>query len=768
MRAKSLFPIFVVLLLASTSYTQVTPNLIRHFKFGDIDDYRDSVAGTTGTAQGNAHIIWDDDRKSYVLNPDGDGSYVDTSVDWRDIVDTAITVAAWIKTDSLTELDTVVSLGYAWRLYADSSLSMAFECGNTQPSSRGIGSRNVNDGTWHHLVGTYDGSQSRLYVDGQLDGLVDASGLIDSQGDTYFGCIGALYKRNDGAARYFFNGLIDDVRIYDRALSADEVSDLVVVPEVSQPTPADGQTDVVQDVILGWTPGEYAVKHNVYFGTNLDDLSTASVNNPMEVLVSEGQDVNSYDPEGVLPFGQTYYWRVDEVNAPPDNTIFEGPVWSFTVEPYSIPAEMVSATASSQDPRYPPENTINGSGLDEADLHGTAATTMWLSAAGDPATWIQYAFDRTYKLDKMLVWNSNQAVESFVGFGVKEVTIEVSTNGTDWTVLENVPQFAQAPGTPDYAHNTTVDFGNLTAKYVKLTANSNWGGVFNQYGLSEVRFFHVPLHAREPSPDSGATDVDLDPVLSFRASREAAEHDVYLGTDEQAVIDGTAPVAAVSQASYAPPSLDLGQTYYWKVNEVNEAETPSMLEGDVWNFTTRQFLVVDDFESYNDLDPTDPESKRIFNVWIDGYQVLTNGSLVGYENPPFCERTIVHSGSQSMPFFYSNTDGAASSEAELLLSPPQNWTKAGAATFVLYFHGAEGNTGQLYVKVDGSKVVYGGDAGDIAKAEWNQWNIDLASLGVNLQNITKLSIGIDGNGASGTLYVDDVRLYRSAPALEAP
>jgi hypothetical protein len=78
---------------------------------------------------------------------------------------------------------------------------------------------------------------------------------------------------------------------------------------------------------------------------------------------------------------------------------------------------------------------------------------------------------------------------------------------------------------------------------------------------------------------------------------------------------------------------------------------------------------------------------------------------------------------------------------------------------VLYFHGAEGNTGQLYVKVDGSKVVYGGDAGDIAKAEWKQWNIDLVSLGVNLQNITKLSIGIDGNGAGGKLYIDDIGLY---------
>ncbi|UCE46457.1 MAG: hypothetical protein JSW47_12640, partial [Phycisphaerales bacterium] len=83
---------------------------------------------------------------------------------------------------------------------------------------------------------------------------------------------------------------------------------------------------------------------------------------------------------------------------------------------------------------------------------------------------------------------------------------------------------------------------------------------------------------------------------------------------------------------------------------------------------------------------------------------------------------------------------------------------------VLYFHGTEGNTGQLYVKVNGSKVVYGGDAGDIAKPQWNQWSIDLASLGTGLQNVTKLAIGIDGNGASGTLYVDDIGLYRLAPA----
>jgi len=242
---------------------------------------------------------------------------------------------------------------------------------------------------------------------------------------------------------------------------------------------------------------------------------------------------------------------------------------------------------------------------------------------------------------------------------------------------------------------------------------------------------------------------------------------VYLSSDEQAVIDGTAPVNIVTETSYGPLSLDLGMIYYWKINEVNMAEVPTTWDGDVWNLTTPEFIVVDDFESYNDLDPDDPESNRIFNAWIDGYEQPTNGSIVGYAEAPFCERTIVHGGKQSMPLFYNNTGGAAYSEAERTFAAPQNWTKAGITTLVLYFHGTAGNTGQLYVKVNGSKVVYGGDASDIAKPQWNQWSIDLASFGASLQNVTKLSIGIDGISASGTLYFDDIRLYRLAPKPQA-
>jgi len=527
------------------------------------------------------------------------------------------------------------------------------------------------------------------------------------------------------------------------------------------PKPANEAIDVPREVALSWTPGEFAPPvngHKVYLSENFKDVNDG--------VGGVTQDANSYTPPQRLNLGTIYYWRVDEVNGPPDYTVYKGGVWSFTTEPVGYPIKNVTATASSShNAEMGPEKTVNGSGLNAEDLHSKEPADMWLSSAEPLGAWIKFEFDKVYKLHQMWVWNSNQMIESLIGFGFKNVTIEYSTNGTDYTALGTTVEFARAPGTDGYAHNTTVDFVDVAAKYIRLTAKSNWG-FMPQFGLSEVCFLYIPIRAREPSPESGATDVDVDVTLDFRAGREAAQHNVYLSTDQQAVVGGTAPVTTVTKASYGPLSLDLDKTYYWKINEVNMAETPTTLEGDVWSFTTRQFLIVDDFESYNDLDTTDPASNRIFNTWIDGYGTTTNGSIVGYENPPFCEKTIVHGDKQSMPLSYSNTAGKTYSEAERTFAVGQNWTKAGITTLVLYFHGASGNTGQLYIKINGSKVIYGGDAVDITRPRWKQWNINLASPAfAGLQNVTKLSIGIDGNGASGKLYFDDIRLYQLAPEI---
>jgi hypothetical protein len=116
---------------------------------------------------------------------------------------------------------------------------------------------------------------------------------------------------------------------------------------------------------------------------------------------------------------------------------------------------------------------------------------MWLSTNAKPY-WIQFEFEKIYALHELWVWNSNQVIEPILGFGAKTVKTEYSTDGAVWAALEGVPEFARAPGQAGYVHNTVVSLGGVSAKYVKLTIEANWGGVSPSTGLSEVRFFYIP------------------------------------------------------------------------------------------------------------------------------------------------------------------------------------------------------------------------------------------------------------------------------------
>ncbi|MCX5647365.1 MAG: discoidin domain-containing protein [Phycisphaerae bacterium] len=440
----------------------------------------------------------------------------------------------------------------------------------------------------------------------------------------------------------------------------------------------------------------------MYLGKTFADVNDAGRTNPKGVLASQGQTAVTYDPDGLLEYGQTYYWRIDEVNQAPDNTIFKGPVWSFTVEPYGYPITGVTATASSSQPSMGPEKTIDGSGM-TGDLHSTESTTMWMSKGTLP-NWIQYEFDAACKVYELKVWNSNQMIEAFVGFGAKDVTIEYSVDGVTWTTLAGVPQFAQGTGLPGYAANTTVSFGGVMAKYVKLTINKNWASVATQTGFSEVRFSYVPVQARVPQPAAGATGVQLDAELNWRPGREAQSHKVYFGADPNAVANGTAAAQTVTAHTFEAGSLTYGTRYYWKVDEIGGS---GPYAGSVWSFSTQEFATIDDFESYNDTD------NRIYDTWLDGL-INNNGSTVGYFQAPFAERTILHGGKQSMPFEYNNVKAPYYSEATRTFDTTQNWTVNGADTVSLYFQGraagfADNGNGTFSMSSSGTDVWNNGD-----------------------------------------------------------
>ena len=605
-------------------------------------------------------------------------------------------------------------------------------------------------------------SQLRHYVDYPGDNFIEMT--MDPGNYTL-----EIAYREDGL--WIDGFLITNETDVDPATLPDEIP-FIPAGISTKPHPANQEEDVYYKTILSWTPGKIVEipKHNLFLGTNFDDVNETTTEGSIGVdIVEENLDVNSYDP-GDLEFGLTYFWRIDDVNSS-DSTVYKGNVWSFTVEPlaYPIPAAKITPTASSQSAGQGPEKTIDGSGLDENDLHSVNATDMWLSTPGDPGSaWIQYQFDKLYKLHEMLIWNYNGDTILTL-YGIKEVTIEYSTDGTTWNQV-NISELTQAPGTPDYAANTTVPFDDVEVKYIKITADNNWmggAGIFNQYGLSEVRFMHIPVSARKPVPADGATDVAIDTNLSWRPGREAAQHIVYLNADQQAVTDGTAPATTVNQPADGPLSLDLGSMYYWRIDEINDLEAVQTRPGDVWSFTTQEYLVVDDFESYNDIPTSEAGSNLVYETWIDGYDnPSTNGSTIGYAIGESMETDIVHGGKQSVPLIYNNT-GASLSEVSVdpvELAAGRNWTISAPDALVLWFYGDPNNAGteQLYVKLNSSKQTISGI--DLTLAEWQSAEIPLADFGIDLTNVTQLVIGLErtGAGSEGTLFMDDIWLYKSA------
>jgi hypothetical protein len=264
-------------------------------------------------------------------------------------------------------------------------------------------------------------------------------------------------------------------------------------------------------------------------------------------------------------------------------------------------------------------------------------------------------------------------------------------------------------------------------------------------------------------PPNGAVDVTQTPVLTWTPGL-GATHEIFFGTDAGALEKKAS--GNLGSENYEPGQLDWNTTYYWRVDEANSANADSPWTGPTWSFTTANFLIIDDMESYNDLDPADPASNRIFNAWIDGYDDPTNGALVGYDQPPFAEQTIVHSGNQSMPMSYDNSVGK--SEATLTLTSNRDWTVNGVDTLTIWFRGESASaTEQMYVTLNGSARVDNDNPDAATITRWTAWNIDLqkfADQGVNLANVNSITLGLSSvTGGTGMMYFDDIRLYPPTP-----
>ncbi|MHC4431801.1 MAG: fibronectin type III domain-containing protein [Planctomycetota bacterium] len=470
------------------------------------------------------------------------------------------------------------------------------------------------------------------------------------------------------------------------------------------PDPDDGALIADTWATVSWSPGDSALSHDVYMGDNLDDVSEGLAD------TFQGNQMETSLIVGFpgFPFpeglvpGTTYYWRVDEVNDADPNSPWKGDIWSFSVPP---------KTAYFPDP------------IDGAEFVDLDATLAWTP-----------------------------------GFGAKLHTVYIG---------DNYDEVDSATGGAPQATATYKPASPLEAEKVYYWRVDEFDVAETHKG--DIWAFTTPGAAGNSQPAKGAVDVQILTTLSWTPADTAASSDLYFGTDADAVKNATTASPeyvgnrALGSESHDPGKLVMGADYHWRVDAVYPDKT---VKGLLWSFTTAAFITVDDFEAYNDFDPPDPNSNRIFDSWIDGFGTTTNGALVGNDLPPYAGQIVVHSGAQAMPYFFDNN--LKTSEATLTLVYPKDWTAEGVTRLSLWFRGRADNAAErMFVALNGTAVVYHDDSAVTQIGKWTEWSIDLqqfADQGVNLTNVNTVTIGFGTKnsptaGGSGQMHFDDIRLY---------
>jgi hypothetical protein len=525
-------------------------------------------------------------------------------------------------------------------------------------------------------------------------------------------------------------------------------------PTAGDPSPADGARYVDPDVVLSWDPGLGAIIHHVYFGTDETEVTDGSG----DTYKAPTADA-TYTP-GTLEEGTTYYWRIDEFDGPATH---KGDTWSFTTIPH-IPIrdpnlvgwwrldDMGSGTVIDFS-GYGHHGTIHGDahfvpGYDgdamqfdgqgwvnmdgfkgvlriAADNQHEFTCAAWIRCTADNGTIMGWGHTSGRQRVEFRINGQRLRVEH--GAGNKRGDTNVDDDQWHHVVLV-VPRGGNIDDSYFYLDGQlepirTVSDGdlfNLTANFdVKLglrynedPADPRWytgqmddvrlyDKVLTQEEIQSIMARPNPFTAFDPVPADGAMlDIEQVTALAWSAGDDAAEHDVYLGTDANEVTAAdTSDTSGVyrgrqTATSYIPPEgFDWDAAYYWRVDEV-DADGTTITTGRVWSFTITDYLNVEDFEAYDDY------CNRIFYIWPDGwghsgdadcgvdpYGGNDTGSTVGYLNAPYAEQTIVNTGSQAMRMAYDNAVSPFYSETQREWASPQDWTRQQVKALTLYFRG---------------------------------------------------------------------------------
>ncbi len=601
-----------------------------------------------------------------------------------------------------------------------------------------------------------------------------------------------------------------------------------------EPTPADGGKYVLVGQLLTWNKGFGALVHYVSIGEDLDAVKNApplsgtpSAIESMQIELKPGTTyywrVDEYAPPKVAQ-GEVWsfttvppvsitdphlvgYWAFDEGTS---DTALDSSGYGH----HGVLSGGIERTEGyfGGALRFGDGKVVNcGVGAAEqvtADFTLAAWARLNPGNAGiygGIAGKLQYA---TNYYGFALVRHSGNAFRLWVGDGTADLAKSaVSSNAlytdTEWHHVAGVHS-----GASNYLYVDGVKQTGTSG--VPLVPSSDWFHIGRQYStqadrtfpglIDDVRVYDTAASdgditammrgnvnlAGNPEPANGA-EVDIRSIsqVTWSPGAAAASHDVYFGADRKAVTEANKN-SPEFKGNRSATSLSLsglvafgGGDYYWRIDEVAADGTTAV--GYVWKFTVPAYLIVDDFDEYSD----DTDSyDAVFQTWLDGFgynkPVVTAGngttSTVGYAeslNGTFGDAVIVNPGGseQSMPFDYNNLNTPYYAEASRTWSTPQDWTKEGVTTLVLYVKGVKGNdaTQPLYVALENqgkTPVVVSLGSAALSSTKWMELKVPLSQFtGVNPAAIKKMYIGVGDRsnakkGGHGMLYIDDIRLIK--------
>ncbi|HUW18658.1 MAG TPA: LamG domain-containing protein [Sedimentisphaerales bacterium] len=615
------------------------------------------------------------------------------------------------------------------------------------------------------------------------------------------------------------------------------------------------------NLALNWVPGVAASSHQLYFGTSYEDVRDATTSYDPGGVWKGPTDPNTFFLFGKTEYAKSYYWRVEEVGTPTrKGLVWKFTMRSAIVDPnmwlwYKFDEgsgtkvhdssgrdfESSGAPSDGWDPNggqwggalYCDDDAGMSVSSDEvlSNITNSITVSVWLKDSyrqGNDNWVFDGGRNSSYRVQAAVVTEDGMALWRAGNDSNDQLVWDL--NGVDPSRLEGWHHWAfvkdEAAGTismyfdadlVDSNNRVVADLTNVQNGAFKIAAVTNhstdlkgWIDDFRLYDYAKSATEIMMLYrggdlalAWKPKPFDGEPDVLRDTKLSWKPgdyAQTTGAHKLYFGTSWEDVNSMTDPCAVRNRGdeNYDPGIMELGKKYYWRVDEVNEANDKSPWKGRVWSFTVADYLLVEDFESYDFF------SELITDTWWDGirfvppyYFEYVNGATVAlaasYTAPP----EPVHRGKQSMGLWYDNgglyMEVPYYSETERRFDSPQDWTEAEVEILTLFFYGDPNNdanaTEQMYAALgdaDSNAVVKYGyyadeDMNDIKKAEWHEWNIALSDFsGITLTAVKRMYIGLGDRdnhptpGGWGVVYFDNIRLYqpkcivsRRAPAFAA-